>query len=77
MINRTIQRGGGETMTQLTKEEVKRHAGLARIAMTDDEAEMFAEQLEDMIGFANKLQEVDTEQVAPMTHPLPLIQCIA
>ena len=72
MINRTIQRGGGETMTQLTIDEVKRHAGLARIAMTDAEAEMFAEQLEDMIGFANKLQEVDTEQIAPMTHPLPL-----
>ncbi len=72
MINRTIQRGGGKTMTQLTIDEVKRHAGLARIAMTDAEAEMFAEQLEDMIGFANKLQEVDTEQVATMTHPLPL-----
>ena len=51
MINRTIQRGGGITMTQLTIDEVKRHAGLARIAMTDAEAEMFAEQLEDMIGF--------------------------
>ena len=24
------------------------------------------------IGFANKLQEVDTEHVAPMTHPLQL-----
>lgn len=71
MINRTIQRGG-EKMTQLTIDEVKRHAGLARIAMTDAEAGMFAEQLEDMIGFSNKLQEVDTEQIAPMTHPLPL-----
>ena len=45
--------------------------------MTDEEAEMFAEQLEDIIEFANKLQEVDTEQVAPMTHPLPLLQCTA
>jgi aspartyl-tRNA(Asn)/glutamyl-tRNA(Gln) amidotransferase subunit C len=59
-------------MTQLTINEVKRHAGLARLAMTDVEAEMFAGQLEDMIQFANKLQEADTEQVAPMTHPLPL-----
>ncbi len=59
-------------MTQLTINEVKRHAGLARIAMTDNEAEMFAGQLDDIIGFANLLQEVDTEQVAPMTHPLPL-----
>jgi len=72
MINRTIQRVGGETMTQLTIDEVKRHAGLARLAITDAEAEMFAEQLDDMIGFANKLQEADTELIAPMTHPLPL-----
>ena len=35
-------------MTQLTIEEVKRHAGLARLAMTDEEAEMFAEQLDDI-----------------------------
>lgn len=76
MINRTIQRGGGETMTQLTIDEVKRHAGLARIAMTDAEAEMFAEQLEDMIGFSIKLEEVDTEQIAPMTHPLPLFNVL-
>ena len=32
-------------MTQLTKKEVKHHAGLARLAMTDDEAEMFAGNL--------------------------------
>ena len=57
MINRTIQRQGGEKMTQLTKEEVKQSRSLARLAITDDEAEMFAEQLDDIIGFANKLQE--------------------
>lgn len=59
-------------MTQLTINEVKRHAGLARLAMTDAEAELFAGQLDDIIGFANVLQEVDTDGVAPMTHPLPL-----
>ena len=59
-------------MTQLTIDEVKRHAGLARLAMTDAEAELLAGQLDDMIGFTEVLQEVDTEQVAPMTHPLPL-----
>lgn len=59
-------------MTQLTISEVKRHAGLARLAMTDAEAEVFANKLDDIIGFANKLQEVNTDQIAPMTHPIPL-----
>ena len=63
-------------MTQLTKDEVKRHAGLARLAMTDAEAEMFAEQLEDMIRFSNKLQEVDTDRLSNDTSTAAL-QCIA
>ena len=58
-------------MTQLTISEVKRHAGLARLAMTDAEAEVFVGRLEEIIGFSEKLKEVDTDHVAPMTHPLP------
>ena len=59
-------------MTKLTISEVKRHAGLARLAMTDAEAEVFVGRLDEIIGFADKLKEVDTDHIAPMTHPLPL-----
>ncbi len=57
-------------MTQLTKEEVKRHAGLAWISINDSEAETYATQLSDLVGFVMELYEVDTDQVEPMTHPL-------
>ena len=50
---------------------------LHRLAMTDAEAEMFAEQLDDMIGFANKLQEVDTEQSCSNDTSTAALQCIA
>lgn len=57
-------------MTQLTKEEVKRHAGLAWMSMSDSEAEKYAAQLSDIVGFVMELYEIDTDEVAPMTHPL-------
>ena len=31
------------------------------LAITDEEAEIFTGQLEDIIGFADKLKELDTE----------------
>ena len=40
------------------------------LAVTDEEAEMFAEDLSTFIDYANKLNELDTENVVPMTHAL-------
>ena len=57
-------------MTKLTKEEVKDVASRAMLAITDEEAEMFAEDLSSVIGYADKLNELDTENVVPMTHAL-------
>ncbi|MFS0576946.1 Asp-tRNA(Asn)/Glu-tRNA(Gln) amidotransferase subunit GatC [Sporosarcina sp. 179-K 3D1 HS] len=59
-------------MTQFTKDDVQYFANFVRIGLSDEEAEVYAEQLADMISFTNVLREVDTENVAPMTHPIPL-----
>ncbi|MFJ7936533.1 Asp-tRNA(Asn)/Glu-tRNA(Gln) amidotransferase subunit GatC [Sporosarcina sp. NPDC096371] len=59
-------------MTQLTKEQVKHHATLAWIAITDEEAEAYVSQLGGIVEFVKELEEVDTEQVEPMTHPLQI-----
>ena len=40
------------------------------LTITDEEAEMFTEQLAAVIDFADKLNELDTENVVPMTHAL-------
>ena len=63
-------------MTQLTKEQVKHHAKLAWLAVTDEEAEAYVSQLGGIVEFVKELQEVDTEQVEPMTHPLQVFNVL-
>jgi len=56
----------------ITKEEVRHVAHLARLAITDEEVEHFTEQLAKIVQFADKLNELDTTNVEPTTHVLPL-----
>ena len=46
---------------------VKRVAHLARIAVSDSEAEALTGDLNDILGFVEQLNEVDISDVAPMT----------
>lgn len=57
-------------MTKLTKEEVQAVAHRAMLELTEEEAEMFAEDLSSVIAYADNLNELDTENVIPMTHAL-------
>lgn len=50
---------------------VKRIAGLARIAITEDEAARLAPELGNILGWIEQLAEVDTREVAPMTAVIP------
>ncbi|MBE7036936.1 MAG: Asp-tRNA(Asn)/Glu-tRNA(Gln) amidotransferase subunit GatC [Ruminococcaceae bacterium] len=56
----------------ISKEEVLHVAKLARLKFTDDEAEALAKDMESIIGFANKLNELDTEGVVPTAHAIPM-----
>lgn len=57
-------------MTKLTKEEVLGIAHLAMLELTEEEAAMFAEDLSSVIAYADNLNELDTENIIPMTHAL-------
>ena len=50
---------------------VKKVAGLARIAISDAEAEALVPELNNILGWIEQLQEVDTTGVAPMTAVIP------
>ena len=63
-------------MAKMTKEEVIEVAHLARLAITDEEAEHFAEQLEAITNAMELLNELDTENVEPMTHVLPMVNVL-
>lgn len=52
----------------LSKQEVQRIAQLARIEITDEEAEKYSKELSDILGFVEKLNEADTDGVEPIAH---------
>ncbi|MFY4776966.1 Asp-tRNA(Asn)/Glu-tRNA(Gln) amidotransferase subunit GatC [Metabacillus sp. RGM 3146] len=59
-------------MSRISNEQVKHVAHLARLAITEDEAQMFTKQLDAIIGFAEQLNELDTENVEPTSHVLDM-----
>lgn len=52
--------------------DVEHVAKLARLHLTDEEREMFTEQLNAILQYAEKLNELDTDDIAPTTHVLHL-----
>lgn len=50
---------------------VRHIARLARIAVSDAEAEALAPELSNILGWIEQLQEVDVSGVAPMTAVIP------
>ena len=52
----------------LTPEEVRRIAELARIGISDAEAWTIQAELNKIFEMIGRMQKVDTEGIAPMTH---------
>lgn len=59
-------------MSTLSRDEVAHVAMLARIHLTDEELDVLAGQLDQIVGFVGTVGEILTEDVPPMSHPLPL-----
>mgnify|MGYP000912327111 CR=1 FL=1 len=56
----------------VTLKDVEHVAKLARLALTDEEKERFTKQLNAILEYAQKLNELDTSGVEPTTHVLPV-----
>lgn len=52
--------------------DVEHVAKLARLNLTDEERGMFTDQLNAILQYAEKLNELDTDNVEPTTHVLKL-----
>ena len=59
-------------MAHITRDEVERVAALARLSLTDEEAERMADELDRILEFVQVLEQVDTEDVEPTSHVMPL-----
>ena len=55
-------------MAALTRSEVAKVALLARLRLTDAELDAMTAQLGVILGYVERLGEVDTEGVEPMAH---------
>lgn len=56
----------------LTRQEVEHVALLARLELTEEEKDLYTRQLQDILEYAARLNELDTTDVPPTSHVLPL-----
>lgn len=56
----------------LSADDVRKTAKLARLAMGESEIARVAPQLESILGYVAKINQVDTTGVEPMAHALPV-----
>lgn len=52
---------------------IKYVAHLARLALTSDEEQRFGAQLGSILGYIEKLKELDVSGVEPTAHAVPLV----
>ena len=57
-------------MAQVTVATVEHVARLARLSLTAEEKQTFARQLQEILGYAESIQALDTSSVEPMSHAL-------
>ncbi|SDE40169.1 aspartyl/glutamyl-tRNA(Asn/Gln) amidotransferase subunit C [Paenibacillus sp. UNCCL117] len=57
----------------ITVKDVEHVAALARLELSEEEKEKFAEQLNAILGYAEQLEQLDTEGVEPTSHAMPLV----
>ena len=56
----------------ISRDEVVHVARLARLALTDEELDRFAGQLDAILEAVGKVSELDLSEVEPTLHPLAL-----
>jgi aspartyl-tRNA(Asn)/glutamyl-tRNA(Gln) amidotransferase subunit C len=56
----------------LSREQVQHIARLARVGLSDEDIDRFSEQLSEILDYFERLRQVDTEDVPPTAHTLPL-----
>ena len=56
----------------ITPEALRNVAKLARLSLDDADVSRLTGQLESILGYVNKINQVDVTGVAPLAHALPL-----
>ncbi|PLY02165.1 MAG: Asp-tRNA(Asn)/Glu-tRNA(Gln) amidotransferase GatCAB subunit C [Desulfuromonas sp.] len=57
---------------KITRKEVEHVAVLARLALKDNELDRFTGEMDQILGYVEKLNELDTEGIIPTAHAVPV-----
>jgi aspartyl-tRNA(Asn)/glutamyl-tRNA(Gln) amidotransferase subunit C len=60
-------------VARITRQEVEHVARLARLELTEDEKERMTAQLDSILEYIGKLNELDTSGVEPTTTVIPMV----
>jgi aspartyl-tRNA(Asn)/glutamyl-tRNA(Gln) amidotransferase subunit C len=58
---------------KITPEEISHVASLARLHLSQEEVEAMAKQLDEILTYVAKLNELDTQGVRPTTHAISIV----
>lgn len=58
---------------KITPQEISHVAKLARLNMSQEEVEAMARQLDEILTYVAKLNELDTDSVKPTTHAISIV----
>lgn len=58
--------------TKIDQAQVRRVAVLSRLELSDAEVAQFSTQLSSIVEYIEKLNELDTDNVEPLAHCLPV-----
>ncbi|MDY0083099.1 MAG: Asp-tRNA(Asn)/Glu-tRNA(Gln) amidotransferase subunit GatC [Ignavibacteriaceae bacterium] len=54
----------------VTKKDIEKIAELAKLKFKDEESDSFVPQMNEILSYMDKLNELDTENVEPLSHPV-------
>ncbi len=57
---------------QITVEDIKKVANLARLQLNQEEVETMTGQVDTILGYVAKLNELNTDGVIPTTHAISI-----
>ncbi len=60
-------------MAKITRKEVEHVARLARLELTEDEKARMTAQLDAILGYIEKLNQLDTSAVEPTSTVIPMV----
>jgi aspartyl-tRNA(Asn)/glutamyl-tRNA(Gln) amidotransferase subunit C len=61
---------------KLSREDVRRVALLARLRLTPDEESQLTAQLDAILGYMEKLNELDTTHIEPFSHAVDAVNVL-